>query len=143
MNTRDIIQSQIKEAMKAREAVKLEALRFVWSRIKELEIDKKSDLNQEEVMVVVVKEVKSRKEAIEQFKGAGRDDLVSQEEEKLVFLTDLLPEMMSKKEVEKIVDGVISSGNTDFGAVMGQVMGKVKGKADGKLVSQVVREKLS
>lgn len=140
---RNTIQSQIKEAMKAREAVKLEALRFVWSRIKELEIDKKSDLNQEEVIAVVVKEVKSRKEAIEQFRGAGRDDLVSQEEEKLVFLTDLLPEMMSREEVEKIVDGVLSSGNTDFGAVMGQVMGKVKGKADGKVVSQVVKERLS
>ena len=140
---RNTIQSQIKEAMKAREAVKLEALRFVWSRIKELEIDKKSDLNQEEVIAVVVKEVKSRKEAIEQFRGAGRDDLVSQEEEKLVFLTDLLPEMMSREEVEKIVDGVLSSGNTDFGAVMGQVMGKVKGKAAGKAVSQVVKERMS
>ena len=142
MNTRDIIQGQIKEAMKARESVRLESLRFVWSRIKELEIDKKSDLNQEEVMAVVIKEVKSRKEAIEQFKGAGRDDLVSQEEEKLVFLTDLLPEMMSREEVEKIVEEVLSSGNTDFGAVMGQVMGKVKGKADGKVVSEVVREKI-
>lgn len=142
MNTRDIIQGQIKEAMKARESVRLESLRFVWSRIKELEIDKKSDLNQEEVMAVVIKEVKSRKEAIEQFKGAGRDDLVSQEEEKLVFLTDLLPEMMSREGVEKIVEEVLSSGNTDFGAVMGQVMGKVKGKADGKMVSEVVREKI-
>ena len=142
MNTRDIIQGQIKEAMKARESVRLESLRFVWSRIKELEIDKKSDLNQEEVMAVVIKEVKSRKEAIEQFKEAGRDDLVSQEEEKLVFLTDLLPEMMSREGVEKIVEEVLSSGNTDFGAVMGQVMGKVKGKADGKMVSEVVREKI-
>jgi len=142
MNTRDIIQNQIKEAMKAREAVKLEALRYVWSRIKELEIDKKSDLNQEEVMAVIIKEVKSRKEAIEQFRGAKRDDLVSQEEEKLVFLTDLLPEMMSKEEVEKIVDEIIAGGKTDFGAVMGQAMAKVKGKADGKMVSEVVREKI-
>jgi uncharacterized protein YqeY len=133
----------MKEAMKAREAVKLEALRYVWSRIKELEIDKKSDLNQEEVVAVLVKEVKNRKEAIEQFRGAKRDDLVSQEEEKLVFLTELLPEMMSKEEVEKVVDEIIAGGNTDFGAVMGQVMAKIKGKAEGKLISELVREKLS
>jgi uncharacterized protein YqeY len=143
MNTRDIIQNQIKEAMRAREVVRLEALRYVWSRIKELEIDKKSDLNQEEVMAVITKEVKSRKEAIEQFAGAGREDLVSQEEEKLVFLTDLLPEMMSKEEVEKVVDEVIAGGITDFGAVMGQVMAKIKGKAEGKIISELVREKLS
>ena len=129
--------------MKAKEVVKLEALRYVWAKIQELEIDKKSDLTNEEVLKVVQKEVKSRKEAIEQFREAGRDDLVDQEEEKLLFLTDLLPEMMSKEEVDKVVDEVLSSGNSDFGAVMGQVMGKVKGKADGKVVSEVVKEKLA
>jgi len=143
MHMRNTIQNQIKEAMRSRETIKLEALRFVWARIKELEIDKKSDLSNEEVLAVVQKEVKSRKEAIEQFKTAGRNDLVDQEEEKLVFLTDLLPEMMGKEEVEKIVDEVLESGNSDFGAVMGQVMARVKGKADGKIVSEVVREKLS
>lgn len=143
MNLRDELQSLIKKAMKARESIKLEALRFVWSRIKELEIDKKSELTNDEATEVLQKEVKSRKEAIEQFRSADRKDLVDQEEEKLVFLTDLLPEMMKKEEVEKIVDEVLKNGNTDFGAVMGQVMGRVKGKADGKVVSEVVREKLS
>ncbi|MFC1654114.1 GatB/YqeY domain-containing protein [Patescibacteria group bacterium] len=140
---RSQIQSSIKDAMRAREAVKLEALRFVWSKIKELEIDKKSDLNDDEIQKVLMKEVKSRKEAIEQFREAGRDELVSDEESKLVFLEELLPEMMSESDVGEVVDKIISSGENDFGKVMGQVMGRVKGKADGNLVSKVVREKLS
>jgi uncharacterized protein YqeY len=140
---REKIYDDIQQAMRDKNSVKLDALRFVWARIKELEIDKKSELTDEEVEKLLIKEVKSRKEAIEQFRANDRDDLVEEEEGKLVFLEALLPEMMSEEEIIKVVDEVIVSAGKDFGQVMGQVMGRVKGKADGGMVNRIVREKLS
>lgn len=139
---RKTISDQLKQAMLEKDKPKLASLRYVWSLIKNAEIDKKSELNDEEIVKLVGSEVKIRKEAIEQFKGAGRDDLVSEEGEKLKVLEALLPEMMGRDEVEKLVDNVVSSGKEDFGEVMKKVMGKLKGKAEGKLVAEVVREKL-
>ncbi|OGV92668.1 hypothetical protein A3B57_01165 [Microgenomates group bacterium RIFCSPLOWO2_01_FULL_47_10] len=140
---REQIQTGIKEAMKARDSVRLDALRFVWSRAKELEIDKHAELIDEEIQTLVTKEVKTRKEAIEQFKNAGRTDLVEAEEKKLTVLMELMPVQMSEIEIAKVVDEVISGGANNIGAVMGQVMARVKGKADGGMVSAVVRQKLS
>ena len=140
---REQIQTGIKEAMKARDSVRLDALRFVWSRAKELEIDKHAELIDEEIQTLVTKEVKTRKEAIEQFKNAGRTDLVEAEEKKLTVLMELMPVQMSEIEIAKVVDEVISGGANNIGAVMGQVMARVKGKADGGMVSAVVKQKLS
>lgn len=139
---RKTISDQLKQAMLAKDKAKLASLRYVWSLIKNAEIDKKSELNDEEIVKLVAREVKTRKEAIEQFAEAGRDDLVSEEREKLKVLEALLPEMMGRDEVEKLVDNVVGSGKDDFGEVMKEVMGKVKGKAEGKLVAEVVKEKL-
>lgn len=140
---REEIFNGIKEAMKAKDSVRLDALRFVWSRIKEVEIDKKAELNDEEILTLITKEVKSRKEAIEQFRGAGRNDLVMEEEAKLAVLTAFLPQMMSEAEVEKVVEEILAIGESDFGKVMGMVMGKLKGKADGSVVQKVVKTKIS
>ncbi|MBI2010082.1 MAG: GatB/YqeY domain-containing protein [Candidatus Chisholmbacteria bacterium] len=135
------------EAMKAREKLKLEALRYAWSLIKNEEIEVKGELNDEQVMKVVASEVKKRKEALRQAQGKQSDklqDWVHEEEEKLKVLEAFLPEQMSEEEVSGLVNQLISeSGEKEFGKVMSLVMGKVKGKADGKLVSEVVREKLA
>lgn len=140
---RQTIQDQIKEAMRAKDTVRLEALRFVWSEIKNKEIDKHADLTEEEILALLQKEVKNRSEAIADFKRGQRDDLVSQEEAKLVVIKAFLPEQMGADEIGLIVDEVISGGEVDFGKVMGLVMARVKGKADGTLVSGVVRERLT
>ena len=139
---REKIYEELKEAMKAREKLKLEALRYLWSLIKNEEIEVKADLTDDQVMKVVASEVKKRKEALEQIKTSKRVELIQAEEEKLKVLEAFLPEQMSREEIEKVVTEVVSQGMNDFGVVMGQVMGKVRGKADGKLVSEVVREKL-
>ena len=138
---RNKVQESMKQAMRDKDQVRLDALRFVWSEIKNAEIDKKEELVDEELMVLVGREVKKRKEAINQMKDGGRD--IGDEESKLQVLMEFLPEQMSREEVEKIVTNVVSGGESDFGAVMGQVMGRVKGKADGKMVSEVVKAKLN
>lgn len=139
---RDDIQNQMKTAMREKDQVALAALKYAWSLIRDAEIDKKADLNDEEIVGLLQKEVKTRKEAMTEFAKMGRDDLVKSEQEKLVILEALLPAQMSREEVERVVDEVVGRGEAEFGKIMGQVMGKLKGKADGTLVSAVVREKL-
>jgi len=138
---RDKLTDQMKQAMKAKDVLRLSALRYLMSLVKNKEIDKKSELTDEEVMGLVKTEVKKRREAVEQFKKGGRDDLVAEEEEKIKVLEEFLPEQMSREEIEKVVEKVRGDVD-DFGQVMGKVMNEVKGKADGKLVSEVVKNKL-
>jgi uncharacterized protein YqeY len=140
---RQRITDQLKEAMKAKDKTRLEALRYLLSLVKNKEIDKKGELTDEEIVTVAQSEIKKRKEAIELFRKGGREELVTEEEEKLKVLAEFLPEQMSKEEIERKVDEIISGGTKDFGAVMKAVMGEIKGKADGKLVSEVVRERLA
>lgn len=142
---RDEIHKSMTEAMKAQAKLKLEALRYLWSLIKNEEIEVKGELTDEQVVKVVASEVKKRKEALRQAQGKLDDKVkawVYEEEEKLKVLEVFLPEQMSREEIERVVDEVVSQGANDFGVVMGQVMGKVKGKADGKVVSEIVKEKL-
>jgi hypothetical protein len=140
---RQKIYEDLKSAMKARDVVRLETLRFIWSGIKNAEIDAKHELEDEEVVKLLRTEVKRRQEAIEQFKQGGRNDLSEDEEVKLEVINSYLPQLMSREEIEKVVDEIVLRGTSEFGAVMGQAMGQLKGKADGKLVSEVVRDKLN
>ena len=140
---RNNISSQIKEAMKAQEKERLEALRYLWSLIQNAEIDEKGELGDDKVIKIVQTEVKKRKEAVEQMRKGGRDELVKTEEAKIKVLEAFLPEQMGEEEIEKIVDEVMSRGEKDFGKIMGQVMAKLKGKADGKMVGEIVKKKLS
>ncbi len=139
---RNQIQDQIKQAMKSKEAVRLETLRFLWSEIGNAEIDKKAPLSDGEVVALMQKEVKKRNEAMGKMKQVGRDELVEEEEAKLVIIKDFLPEQMNREELERVVEEVVSGGVSDFGAVMGGVMAKVIGKADGAMVRQIVERQL-
>ena len=140
---RQKIYDDMKQAMKDREVVKLDTLRFVWSEIKNAEIDAKHELNDDEVVALLQKEVKKRKEAIEQFNQGDRKELADEETAKLQIIEEYMPEMMSGDDIEKVIQEIVDGGVTDFGAVMGQAMGKLKGKADGKVVAEVVKETLS
>jgi hypothetical protein len=140
---RQTIEDQLKAAMKNRDRIGLDALRYIWALIKEAEIDKKSDLNDEEIQKILKKEVKTREEVVEELDKAGRKDSVIEEKDKLKVLKALLPEQMSNQELEKIISQVISSGETDFGKVMGQVMSRTKGQADGGKVSSLVKARLN
>lgn len=139
------LQKQVIEAMKARDKNRANVLRNLVSEIKNAKIDN-PDLNDEDAIVVIKREAKKRKDAIEIYKKAGSDK-AKEEEAELEILQEFLPAEMGDDELSKIVEDVISElGATDVsavGKVMGGVMGKVGGKASGDRVSALVRDKLA
>ncbi len=148
MNLTEKIKAELKESMKQKNAEKLSVLRMLSSAMKNAAIDKrKESLEDNEVIEVVARSVKQHKDSIENYKKAGREDLVSQEQKELEILMQYMPEQMSEEEIRKIVSNSIAEMGevsvSDFGKVMGAIMPKVKGKADGNLVTKIVREELN
>lgn len=144
------LKDQLKEAMLAKDTLRTSVIRFILSGITYYEIQKGGagyEATDEDVMAVINKEVKQRKDSIEQFQNAGRQDLVDKEQAELTILETYLPEQMSEEEVKKLVGEAVAqtgaSAPSDMGKVMGALMSKVKGKADGTLVSRLVREALT
>ncbi|OGG13647.1 glutamyl-tRNA amidotransferase [Candidatus Gottesmanbacteria bacterium RIFCSPHIGHO2_01_FULL_39_10] len=139
------IQDQIVVALKAGDKVRLDVLRFILSSIKYAEIEKQKELTDDEIVSLLSKEVKKRKEAIEMFKKGGRTEGIEKEEKQIVVINEFLPEKISQEELEKIISEVISSSGADpqMGKVIGTVMGKIKGQADGSEVARIVKEKLA
>lgn len=139
------IQKDILISLKEKKAIQLKVLRFILSQINYAEIAKQKPLTDEEIIAILQKELKKRKEAIDMFKKGKRLDIVAEEEKQLPVIQSYLPTQLSTAELEKIVDEVIKNigGSPNIGQVIGQVMGKVKGKADGTMVSSLVRQKLS
>jgi uncharacterized protein YqeY len=139
----------VKTAMKAREAGKsrLSVLRMVKASIRNIEIDRKKELNDEEVLDVLAKEVKMRRDSMEDFRKGNRLDLVAALEEEIAILAEYLPAQLSEEEVRVLVDQAVSQAQAatakDMGKVMAILMPQVKGKADGKLVNTLVRERLN
>ncbi|MGM0639935.1 MAG: GatB/YqeY domain-containing protein [Thermotogota bacterium] len=140
------LMEDMKNYMKEKNKIALNTVKMVNAEIKKQEIDKQKELSDEEIISIIEKQIKNRKDSAEQYRNAGRDELANQEEEEIKVLMKYLPEQMNKEEIEKIVDEVIkevgAENKTDFGKVMGKIMPKVKGKADGTLVKKIVQEKL-
>ncbi len=141
---RQDIEQQMREALKAGNRELLDTLRFLFSAIKNAEIDWKREATDEDVVAVVQKQVKQHKESIEAFQKAGRLELAAKEESELNILSKYLPQQMGEDELRVIVsesvNGLPESDRKNFGKVMGAVMGRVKGKAGGDLVSKIVKE---
>jgi uncharacterized protein YqeY len=142
----DRVLADIKTAMKAKDKDRLAALRFLHSEIKNVSINERRDVTDEDAISVVSKMIKQRQESIEQFREGGRDDLVASEEFQLNIYRAYQPEQLGEDEIAKLVDQAIAdtgaSGKADMGKVMKALMPLVKGKADGKLVSSIVNSKL-
>lgn len=148
MEIRDKIAADVKAAMIAKESVKLGALRMLQSAIKNREIDMRPDpITSDEVLGVIKKLVKQRKESIDQFQQAGRQDLVDQETAELKVLEVYLPAQMSREQIETLVTEVIAALGAktvkDMGPVMKEVIAKSGGAADNKVVSEVIKAKLT
>jgi uncharacterized protein len=144
------IQEELKQAMLARDVLKTSVLRMLKSGITYYEIQKGGagyEATDEDVLSVIQKEAKQRRDSIEEFKKAGRQELVDKEAKELEMLQLYLPQQMGEEEIKTIVKTAIDQTGakviTDMGKVMGVLMPKVKGKADGGLVSKIVRESLS
>ncbi|MBR1760133.1 MAG: GatB/YqeY domain-containing protein [Schwartzia sp.] len=149
MTLKDKLTADMKDAMKAKEAGKqrLSVIRLVRGAVRQQEIDGKKELSDEDVLAVISKEVKQRRDSIEDFQKGGRDDLVAEAEAEIAILMEYLPEQLSEDEVRSLVkEAVAKSGATspkDMGKVMKELMPKVKGRADGKLVNGIVKEFLA
>ncbi len=148
MSIREKILEDIKTAMKSRDQVTLETLRFLNSAIKNKEMEPGvTTLTDNDVLAVLKKSVKQRNESIEQFEKAGRTELVASEKAGLAILEKYLPQAMGREQIEKIVTEVITSMNANsikqMGAVMKEVQARCQGAADGKLISEIVKAKLS
>lgn len=148
------LNTDLKEAMKDRDEVKVSALRFLISAVKNLEIDKYppskgGSLSEEDVVGVIKKQVKTHKESIEMFAKGGRVDLVNKEKVELSILESYLPEELDdsaiRTEVAKELELLKQSGVdlSNSGKVIGMLMGKFKGRAEGAMVAQIVKEELT
>lgn len=144
MNLIEQINNDFKEAMKAKDEIKVSTLRLLRAGLENERIAlKNKELDDGKAVGVVTREAKKRKESIEAYKKGGRDELKQKEEAELKVLEKYLPEQLSRDKIKEIVGEVIKeTGANDFGKVMGAVMGKVKGQADGAEVREVVREML-
>ena len=142
----DKIRSQIMEAMKARDEVRLSTLKLLSSALNYEKIDKMHDLTEEEELLVVSKEAKQRRDSIEAYAKAGATDLAEKERAELKILEEYLPAQMSDEDLSKLVDEAINQiGATsiaDMGKVIGAVSAKVNGQADSSRIAMVAKAKL-
>ncbi|NBC05311.1 MAG: GatB/YqeY domain-containing protein [Bacteroidetes bacterium] len=151
MSLKNKILDDLKSAMKAREADKLNVLRSLKAKLLEKEISERkggeASLSDEQVVEVLMKAAKQRKESIDQFEEGGRDDLADKEKFELEIIEKYLPEMMDEDEirnaVKKQIDKMGATDMSDMGKVMGALMGQLKGKAEGATISKIVKEELS
>jgi uncharacterized protein YqeY len=141
------IEGEIKEAMKARDAERRDALRLLVNALKSSEKELQRPLSDDEELQVLQRERKRRIEAAEAFRSGGHDDRAEAEERELAILEEFMPEPLSEDEIEEIVDDAIAevgaTSMADLGRVMADVMPQIAGRADGSQVSQIVREKLA
>ena len=141
------IQEDMLNAMKAHEDVKVSALRMLKAAILKYEVSgERKEATDQDVLTIIGKEIKSRRDSIEQFKAGNRMEMAENEEKEIAVLMAYMPPQMSEEELKKVAKEVIASmgatSKADLGKVMGAMMGKVKGLADGDIVSKVVKELL-
>jgi uncharacterized protein YqeY len=141
------IEDELAEAMRARDALRRDALRLILSNLRAAEKELQRELHDEEELQVLQREKKKRIEAAEAFRTGGSEERAEQEEQELAVIEEFMPEPLSEEELETIIDDAIAEcGATslrDLGRVMADVMPQVAGRADGGQVSQLVREKLA
>lgn len=141
------IEGELKDARRARDDARRDALALLLNALRTAEKDLQRQLSEQESLQVLQRERKKRVEAMEAYEAAGRDEQADREEFELDVIEEFMPDQLSEEELEEIVDDVIAEvGATslrDLGRVMADVMPRVSGRADGSVVSQLVREKLA
>lgn len=144
MNLSERLNEDMKQAMKGQDKFKLSTIRMVRSAIKNLEIDLKRTLDDNEVLEILSREIKQRKDSLQEFDKAGRDDLAVPLKAEIEIISQYLPVQLTEEEIKVIVQQTIqetgASSKADMGKVMSALMPKVKGRADGKLVNQAVQQ---
>jgi uncharacterized protein len=143
---RDTISNDMRDAMKAREPVRVGALRMLMAAVKNTEVEKLHELSDDEVLEVIAREAKRRRESIDAFEKGGRTDLVDKESGELAVLEAYLPAKLTDEELASLVDQAIAetgaSTPKQMGEVMKALMPKLRGRADGAQVSSMVKARL-
>lgn len=136
----------LKLAMKSQDKIKLSVIRMVKAAIQMDEIAKKRELTEEEIISILAKQIKTRKESIQEFAKANRNDLVEQNEAEVAILNTYMPKMMEESEIEALIEEVFTkvnpTGVNDIGRVMKEIAPLVKGKADMSLVNSLIKKHL-
>jgi hypothetical protein len=147
MDIKTQLNESMKDAMRSGDTVRRTTVRMALAAIKQAEVDKRTELDELTVIALLQKEIKNRKEAIEEAKTAGRDDLIGDNEAEIAVLEEFLPEAMSTDELREIVSAAIAetgaASMADMGKVMKVALEKVAGRAPGSEVSAIVREQLA
>jgi uncharacterized protein YqeY len=140
------LHEDLKASLKAGDQDRINALRFLISQIQYADKEKGETLSDEDVLAVLAKQAKSRREAIEAFQVGGREDLVEKELKDLAIVESYLPEQLGEDEIRESIRGIIRdeeiSGPSDMGRLMKSAMALLKGKADGKVVNRIAGEEL-
>jgi len=147
MSLQEQISAALKDAMRARDETKMTTLRLVLTAIKKREKEARSLLEDQEVISVITSQIKQRRESIEQYRKAGREDLAQTEENELQILQGYMPEQVSEEEISTTLDEIIAEVGAvsmkDMGKVMKAAMAKLAGKAEGGAINAMVKAKLS
>ncbi|MDG1928964.1 MAG: GatB/YqeY domain-containing protein [Nitrospinaceae bacterium] len=147
MSLKEKLLSNMKEAMKSKDSVKLGTVRGVISAVKNQEIDLKKDLSEEEILTIVSREVKKRKEAAVLYEKGNRPELKDKEIQEMKILQTYLPEQVSEKDLRRRIQEVIAEtgaeGMKDFGKIMKTLVPEFKGKADNSLIKELANEYLN
>lgn len=144
---REKLQKDLIEAMKEKNKKKIDVIKLLKASIQNEEIKNKKELTDDEILNVIVKQVKMRKDAIEDFKKASRDDLISNYNEEIEILEEYLPKQLTAEEINEIIDEVFDivkpTNSSDMGKIMKEVTPKLKARANMGEVSKIIKEKLS
>jgi hypothetical protein len=147
MSLKDRIQQDVKDAMRARDKERLAAIRLITAAIKQREVDERIELNDDQVLRVLDRMCKQRRESIAQFEKAGRDDLIAREQGELDIIQGYLPRQLDDDEIAALIDAAVSdtgaSSIKDMGKVMGQLKPRLQGRADMSAVSAMIKSRLS
>ena len=147
MSLKEQISTDIKEAMKAKENVKRDALRLLSSAFKQIEVDERKELSDEDIIKIIQKQIKQRNDSIEQYTIAGRDDLIEKEQAEISFYEPYLPKQLSDEElttaIKSIIAQVVATTMKDIGKVMGMASKELAGKVDGKRINECAKALLS
>jgi uncharacterized protein YqeY len=146
MSLKERIQQDVKDAMRAKDKPRLGTIRLITAAIKQREVDERIELDDTQVLVVLDKMCKQRRESITQFEQAGRDDLAAQEKAELELIQQYLPEQLTEAEINELIDAAMeqtgASSMKDMGKVMGQLKPKLQGRADMGAVSALIKARL-
>lgn len=146
MSFKQVLQEDLKAAMKEKDTIRKNVITMVRASILQLEKDKKIEMNDEDILDVIAKAVKQRRDSIPEFERGNRPDLVQNLEREIQILMSYLPQQLTEEEIDKIVSQTIfevgAQSPKDIGLVMKALMPKIKGRADGRIVNQLVKKHL-